>query len=96
MQYVNADVGDDGAGDGGFDGVFPHTEGAKGKRSVSQCADTAAPAAHGGGSWGAGLGLEIHARELVRKKQRLNELNPRDGDSPREDRKRYRPDTVGT
>jgi ATP-dependent Clp protease protease subunit len=78
MQFVNADVATTALGMAASMGSFLLTAGAKGKRSALPNARILLHQPH----IGAGLGgqvsdVEIHARELVRTKKRMNELYSR-------------------
>ncbi len=75
MQFVNADVATTALGMAASMGSFLLTAGAKGKRSALPNARILLHQPHiGGGLGGQVSDVEIHARELVRTKQRMNEL----------------------
>jgi len=75
MQYVNADVATTALGMAASMGSFLLTAGAKGKRSALPNARILLHQPHiGEGLGGQVSDVEIHARELVRTKQRMNEL----------------------
>jgi ATP-dependent Clp protease protease subunit len=75
MQYVNADVATTALGMAASMGSFLLTAGSKGKRSALPNARILLHQPHiGGGLGGQVSDVEIHARELVRTKQRMNEL----------------------
>jgi ATP-dependent Clp protease protease subunit len=75
MQYVNADVATTALGMAASMGSFLLTAGAKGKRSALPNARILLHQPHiGGGLGGQVSDVEIHARELVRTKKRMNEL----------------------
>ena len=75
MQYVNADVATTALGMAASMGSFLLTAGAKGKRSALPNARILLHQPHiGGGPGGQVSDVEIHARELVRTKRRMNEL----------------------
>jgi ATP-dependent Clp protease, protease subunit len=78
MQFVNADVATTALGMAASMGSFLLTAGAKGKRSALPNARILLHQPHiGGGLGGQVSDVEIHARELVRTKQRMNELYSR-------------------
>ena len=75
MQFVNADVATTALGMAASMGSFLLTAGAKGKRSALPNARILLHQPHiGGGLGGQVSDVEIHARELVRTKKRMNEL----------------------
>jgi ATP-dependent Clp protease, protease subunit len=75
MQFVNADVATTALGMAASMGSFLLTAGAKGKRSALPNARILLHQPHiGGGLGGQVSDVEIHARELVRTKRRMNEL----------------------
>ena len=75
MQFVNADVATTALGMAASMGSFLLTAGAKGKRSALPNARILLHQPHiGGGIGGQVSDVEIHARELVRTKRRMNEL----------------------
>ena len=75
MQFVNADVATTALGLAASMGSFLLTAGAKGKRSALPNARILLHQPHiGGGIGGQVSDVEIHARELVRTKRRMNEL----------------------
>ena len=75
MQFVNADVATTALGMAASMGSFLLAAGAKGKRSALPNARILLHQPHiGGGLGGQVSDVEIHARELVRTKQRMNEL----------------------
>ena len=75
MQFVNADVATTALGMAASMGSFLLTAGAKGKRSALPNARILLHQPHIGGSLGGQVSdVEIHARELVRTKRRMNEL----------------------
>jgi ATP-dependent Clp protease protease subunit len=78
MQYVNADVATTALGMAASMGSFLLTAGARGKRSALPNARILLHQPHiGSGLGGQVSDVEIHARELVRTKQRMNELYSR-------------------
>ena len=75
MQFVNCDVATTALGMAASMGSFLLTAGAKGKRSALPNARILLHQPHiGGGLGGQVSDVEIHARELVRTKRRMNEL----------------------
>ncbi|MDQ3864415.1 MAG: ATP-dependent Clp protease proteolytic subunit [Actinomycetota bacterium] len=75
MQFVNADVATTALGMAASMGSFLLAAGAKGKRSALPNARILLHQPHiGGGLGGQVSDVEIHARELVRTKQRMIEL----------------------
>ena len=75
MQFVNADVATTALGMAASMGSFLLTAGAKGKRSALPNARILLHQPHiGSGLGGQVSDVEIHARELVRTKKRMNEL----------------------
>ena len=75
MQFVNCDVATTALGMAASMGSFLLTAGAKGKRSALPNARILLHQPHiGGGLDGQVSDVEIHARELVRTKRRMNEL----------------------
>ena len=75
MQFVNCDVVTTALGMAASMGSFLLTAGAKGKRSALPNARILLHQPHiGGGLGGQVSDVEIHARELVRTKRRMNEL----------------------
>lgn len=75
MQFVNCDVATTALGMAASMGSFLLTAGAKGKRSALPHARILLHQPHiGGGLGGQVSDVEIHARELVRTKRRMNEL----------------------
>jgi ATP-dependent Clp protease, protease subunit len=75
MQFVNSDVATTALGMAASMGSFLLTAGAKGKRSALPNARILLHQPHiGGGIGGQVSDVEIHARELVRTKRRMNEL----------------------
>jgi ATP-dependent Clp protease protease subunit len=78
MQFVNADVATTALGMAASMGSFLLTAGAKGKRGALPNARILLHQPHiGGGLGGQVSDVEIHARELVRTKKRMNELYSR-------------------
>jgi ATP-dependent Clp protease, protease subunit len=78
MQFVNADVATTALGMAASMGSFLLTAGARGKRSALPNARILLHQPHiGSGLGGQVSDVEIHARELVRTKQRMNELYSR-------------------
>ena len=75
MQFVNCDVATTALGMAASMGSFLLTAGARGKRSALPNARILLHQPHiGGGLGGQVSDVEIHARELVRTKRRMNEL----------------------
>ena len=75
MQFVNCDVATTALGMAASMGSFLLTAGAKGKRSALPNTRILLHQPHiGGGLGGQVSDVEIHARELVRTKRRMNEL----------------------
>jgi len=75
MQFVNCDVATTALGMAASMGSFLLTAGAQGKRSALPNARILLHQPHiGGGLGGQVSDVEIHARELVRTKRRMNEL----------------------
>ena len=78
MQFVNADVATTALGMAASMGSFLLTAGERGKRSALPNARILLHQPHiGSGLGGQVSDVEIHARELVRTKQRMNELYSR-------------------
>ena len=75
MQFVNADVATTALGMAASMGSFLLTAGAKGKRSALPNARILLHQPHiGGGLGGQVSDVEIHAKELIMTKRRLNEI----------------------